>query len=47
MATALTSMKSKRQEYEADADVRWRIQLRARRNAPLSERERRWNRSAE
>jgi transposase, IS5 family len=33
-----------RQAYEADG-VRWRIQLRARRNAPLSERERRWNRS--
>lgn len=33
----------RRQEYEADG-VRWRIQLRGQRNAPLSERERRWNR---
>lgn len=33
----------KRQEYEA-AGVRWRIQRRGRRNAPLSERDRQWNR---
>ena len=33
----------KRQDYEAEG-VRWRIQRRGRRNAPLSERDRRWNR---
>jgi IS5 family transposase len=33
----------KRQEYQAEG-VRWRIQLRGQRNAPLSERQRRWNR---
>jgi len=33
-----------RQEYEADG-VRWRIQLRGKRNAPLTERERNWNRA--
>lgn len=32
-----------RQTYEADG-VRWRIQRRGQRNAPLTERERRWNR---